>query len=154
MEKSELRVIQFRACLPQAGLCEITKKSPSKSFLKRILGGPTWNRTKHLLPRRIGGVFAHFLVFLYKSCANEKGTQSNLLVSTWFWSGPTWNRTKHLLPRRIGGVSCSVLSFVDQKLQVFGHIFEFSYKNLAFHSFDKHFHFSSMRNWFSLYAKV
>ena len=37
-------------------LCEITKKSPSKSFLKGILGGPTWNRTKHLLPRRIGGV--------------------------------------------------------------------------------------------------
>ena len=69
-------------------------------------------------------------------------------------SGPTWNRTKHLLPRRIGGVSCSVLSLVDQKLKVFGYIFEFSNKNLAFHSFDKHFHFSSMRNGISLYAKV
>ena len=87
-------------------LCEITKKSSSKSLLKGIL------------------------------------------------CGPTWNRTKHLLPRRIGGVSCSVLSLVDQKLKVFGYIFEFSNKNLAFHSFDKHFHFSSMRNGISLYAKV
>ena len=48
-----LRVFNFASLR----LGEIKKqKSPSKSLLKGILCGPTWNRTKHLLPRRIGGV--------------------------------------------------------------------------------------------------